>query len=89
MQPNHIKLAIKAVAALHVIDLYRVNRLNRKRCNANLEYAQQLEIENEQLREALETSHKVNAYMGRLMDEHHVPIDQFDVIVCNDLTSLI
>lgn len=88
MKPNHIKIAVATTAAV-MVDLIRTNRINRKRCNANLEYAHLLEHENEQLREALEAAEKRNAYMGRMMDEHNVPITQFDVIVCQDLTNLI
>jgi hypothetical protein len=83
---TNVKLAIKALASIVVVDQLVAGIRNKKRCNRNFAVAQALTEENEHLRERLEASVERTNYMIDMMIEHGVPASEFDLIVLSTLT---
>lgn len=79
------RLGVVLMAAAYAGELVK-SRINEKRFEHNLTIARELQKENEQLREALQSSVAQTSYLLVKLDEAEVPPSEFDIIVLNSLT---
>lgn len=92
MKPNQIKLAAQAVLASAVIhDLvihWRMKRAAKEICESNDQLHQLTDTlmdDNQKLADELQTAERKCEYLAKIIDEHDVPITEFDVIVYTNL----
>lgn len=95
MTPHQIRLAVAGAFVLSTalksrytarIGKHRLEKVTKEN-NAHKELAKLLLDERESFEGILETAHTRINYLITLLEKHDVPVDEFDLIVINDLTQ--